>query len=138
MKTTNNKAGSKRTTTQYTIKELVIDGLILSIDLDADYQREKIWSTDDQKKLLDSIIQDIDIPKIYLAKIQDDKQFDYECVDGKQRLVTLINFFKPNLFKDGSKPLTITFDTREYTFEQLKKEYPKVAERIENYKLDFV
>src|SRR5712691_8197247 len=71
-----------------------IDDYIYRIDLDADYQREKIWSREDQEKLLDSIVQNIDIPKIYLARTADNESFDFECIDGKQRTVTLLNFFK--------------------------------------------
>ncbi len=134
----NNKSESKRTGFSLTIKKLILDEFILGIDLDADYQREKIWSTEDQKLLLDSIISDIDIPKIYLAKLKDDKQFDYECIDGKQRMATLLNFFKPEQDRERKKPLTLTFDNRDYSYQELKNEYPKVAERIENYNLDFV
>jgi uncharacterized protein with ParB-like and HNH nuclease domain len=70
------------------IKEF-IDDWIYRIDLDADYQREKIWSREDQEKLLDSIIKGIDIPKMYLARVKGKKNFDFECIDGKQRMATL-------------------------------------------------
>jgi len=76
------------------VKEF-IDDYIYRIDLDADYQREKIWSTKQQEDLLDSIINDIDIPKIYLVEAKDSRQYDYECIDGKQRMTTLLRFFKP-------------------------------------------
>lgn len=132
-----NKSSTKRTRRSVKIKELV-DEFIYSIDLDADYQREKIWSTADQKLLLDSILSDIDIPKIYLAKVEDNKQFDYECIDGKQRMVALLNFFNPEQDKERKKPLTATFDNREYTYQELKTDYPQVAERIDKYELDFV
>ena len=46
-----------------------------------------------KKKLIDSIIQNIDIPKIYLARTKGKERFDYECIDGKQRMATLLNFF---------------------------------------------
>src|SRR5262245_62388421 len=82
-----------------------IDDYVYRIDLDADYQREKIWSRSDQEKLLDSIVQNIDIPKIYLARIDDSENFDYECIDGKQRMTTLLSFVKPEA-SEGN-PLTV-------------------------------
>lgn len=115
-----------------------VNEFIYRVDLDADYQREKIWSTDDQKALLDSVLSDIDIPKIYLAKIQNNDQFDYECIDGKQRMVALLNFFKPEYDKETKKPLTLTFDGREYTYHELEVEYPQIATRISEYQLDFI
>ncbi len=127
----------KADTFSITIKELV-GSFIYSIDLDADYQREKIWSTRDQQLLLDSILKDIDIPKLYLASVEDNKQFDYECIDGKQRMLTLLSFFKPEQEKDTKATLTLPLFNREYSYQELRREYPKLAEKIENYKLDFV
>jgi len=86
------------------VKKFIKD-YVYRIDLDADYQREKIWSKKEQEDLLDSILIDIDIPKLYLAEVKNNEQFDYECIDGKQRMTTLLRFFKP---EPGEKsPLTI-------------------------------
>ncbi len=116
------------------VKEF-IDDYIYRIDLDADYQREKIWSRKNQEELIDSIYQNIDIPKIYLARVTGNENFDYECIDGKQRMATLLNFFKPE--PGGDEPLTLRVDQR-YTYEQLRKEIPQLAQKIENYELSFV
>ena len=117
------------------IKEF-IDDYAYRIDLDADYQREKIWSRADQEKLLDSIIRNIDIPKIYLARVKGKENFDYECIDGKQRMATLLNFFKPDPSTD--EPLTVTVLDDRYTYKQLRTEFPSLAHKIEQYKLTFV
>jgi len=68
---------------------------IYRIDLDADYQREKVWTRKQQEELLDSIVRGIDIPKLYLAEVSGNKNYDYECIDGKQPLLTLSAFFAP-------------------------------------------
>lgn len=112
-----------------------IDDYVYRIDLDADYQREKIWSTKQQEELLDSILVDIDIPKMYLAEVKDNKQFDYECIDGKQRMTTLLNFFKPD--PEQKSPLTLRFLEEKYTYKKLKNEHPTIAKRIEDFKLNF-
>ncbi len=113
-----------------------IDDYIYRIDIDADYQREKIWSKRNQEELLDSIIHNIDIPKIYLAKVRDDEQFDYECIDGKQRMTALLGFFKPEDGEDN--PLRVGVTGEMYTYRQLKDEHPKQAAKIENFELTFV
>ena len=112
-----------------------IDDYIYRIDLDADYQREKIWSTEDQKTLLDSILTSIDIPKMYLAKVKENEQFEFECIDGKQRMTTLSRFFRPD--PDEKRPLTVRHLEKEYTYKTLKQEHPTVAEILENYILSF-
>src|SRR5579872_4628633 len=82
-----------------------IDSYIYRIDLDADYQREIIWSRKQQIELLDSIVRGIDIPKLYLVKVKDNKQYDFECIDGKQRMTSILNFLKPD--PGNESPLTV-------------------------------
>src|SRR5713101_7352899 len=105
------------------------------IDLDADYQREKIWSRNNQEELLDSIIKNIDIPKLYLARVTDDENFEYECIDGKQRMTTLLSFFKP---ETNENPLTVTIAGEKYTYKRLKKDLPNLAQKVETFELRFV
>src|SRR5216684_4416097 len=113
-----------------------IDDYVYRIDLDADYQREKVWSREDQEKLLDSIVKNIDIPKIYLARVKDSENFDYECIDGKQRMTTLLNFFKPEQTREN--PLTVTIAEERYSYKRLKKELPPLAQKIDDFELSFV
>src|SRR3989442_9969212 len=97
-------SGENRHSMVLTIKRF-IDDYIYRIDLDADYQREKIWSRKNQEELLDSILQNIDIPKLYLVKTRHVESFDYECIDGKQRMNTLLSFYKPDATEE--RPLTV-------------------------------
>lgn len=125
----------KRTSMQLSIAKIVKD-YIYRIDLDADYQRERVWSNKEQELLLDSIVKGIDIPKLYLAEVKDNKQFTYECIDGKQRLLTLWHFLDPD--EDPDHSVRIEFLNQKYTYSELKKEHPSIANTIENYMLDFV
>ena len=124
----------RRTLLNISVKEF-INEYVYRIDLDADYQREKIWSVKQQEELLDSILVDIDIPKIYLAEVTNNKQFDYECIDGKQRMSTLLRFFKPE--EDEKTPLTLRFLEEDYTYQRLKEEHVTIAKRIEDFELNF-
>jgi hypothetical protein len=133
-KTAKVKSGPGRELLPLTIKEF-IDDYIYRIDLDADYQRENIWSRDQQLKLVDSIIKNIDIPKMYLAKVAGNENFDFECIDGKQRMSTLLSFLKP---EPEERPLTVSIAGENYTYKRLRKELEPLANKIDNYELTFV
>jgi hypothetical protein len=94
-----------------------------------------IWSRKQQLELLDSIIKDIDIPKLYLVEVKDSEQYDYECIDGKQRMTTILNFFKPDP-RDES-PLTVEVIGKNYTYEELKTKHPTISKEIDKYELSF-
>lgn len=118
-----------------TVKNLVND-YIYRIDLDADYQREKVWSRKNQEELLDSILRNIDIPKIYLARVPNNENFEFECIDGKQRMATLLSFFKPEPGED--KPLTVKVAGDNYTYKELREKYPDLSQRFEDFQLTLV
>ncbi len=48
-----------------------------------------------KKKLIDSMQRGLDIPKLYLYKADDSETYD--CVDGQQRIVSIIEFFSGEL-----------------------------------------
>ena len=76
------------------------------INLAPIYQRGDVWSAKKRKLLIDSVLTGIDIPKIYLTKV-DIPGFDYEISDGKQRLRTIFDFatddFKLDRFESNGK-----------------------------------
>jgi len=131
----NTSAAPLREVQAIKVKEFV-DEYVYRIDLDADYQREKIWSRKNQEDLLDSIVRNIDIPKLYLARVTAGESFDYECIDGKQRMTTLLSFFKPE--PNESNPLSVPLAGEKYTYKRLKAEHPTFAKRIEDFELTFV
>jgi len=55
-----------------------------------EYQRQaRLWSLEKKQRLIDSILIDIDIPKIYLNQTKDDQ---FEVIDGQQRLWAIWDF----------------------------------------------
>ncbi len=94
----------------------------------ADYQRNpRLWKITDKHRLIDSILTDIDIPKMYLNETAKDQ---YEIVDGQQRLYAIWEFID-NDYKFGSKDLK-ELDGK--TFDAFPKEY---RDKILNYELQF-
>lgn len=55
------------------------------------YQRGLVWKDDKKELLMDSILRQIDLPKIYLRKNLT-KKWKYEIIDGQQRMKTLWDF----------------------------------------------
>lgn len=57
------------------------------------YQRGPVWTTKQKQLLIDTILNDLDIPKLYL-RVLEEGTYDYEVVDGQQRLRTIWEFAK--------------------------------------------
>jgi len=68
-----------------------------------DFQREPtVWSEKKRQLLIDSMLIGLDIPKIYLYKSPNSDQYD--CVDGRQRIESVIQFFEGYLaLPDGRR-----------------------------------
>jgi hypothetical protein len=77
-----------------------------------DFQREPtVWTKRKKQLLIDSMLIGLDIPKIYLYSPENDqycrfvgteKVRFYDCVDGQQRIVSVVNFFSGYLeLEDG-------------------------------------
>jgi 5-methylcytosine-specific restriction endonuclease McrA len=63
------------------------------LDFNPIYQREAgAWSLSRKTLFIDSLLNDYDIPKIYLHNLGDDGAFSHAVIDGKQRITTLIEF----------------------------------------------
>jgi len=60
--------------------------------LNPSYQREGVWTRSQKQLLLDSLLTDVDIPKLYFRAISKDT-YQYEVVDGQQRLRAVFEYF---------------------------------------------
>ena len=64
------------------------------INLRPPYQRkhEGVWNIKKKQLLLDSLLREYDVPKIYLREVESDSSFKYEVVDGQQRIRAIWEF----------------------------------------------
>ena len=81
---------------KYSIKEITISQLIEwikknKINLHPPYQRNFIWSSKDQKLLIDSIMKGYPLPNFFIYKKNNDT---YDMVDGQQRATTISKYVK--------------------------------------------
>lgn len=68
------------------------------INTNPDFQRPAVWSKAQKQLLIDTILRDYDIPKLYWRKVSS-RPDKYDVVDGQQRLRAIWDFF------DGEFPL---------------------------------
>lgn len=80
----------KRGTEQRTVRSFC--RRLKKINLQPDYQRGAVWSKAQKQLLIDSILRDLDIPKIYLREIEHN-EFGEEAIDGQQRLTAISEFY---------------------------------------------
>ena len=62
------------------------------IDAEPDYQRPPVWSKRQKQLLIDSILRQYDIPKLYLHEVKREDGIKFEVIDGQQRLRTIWEF----------------------------------------------
>ena len=76
-------------------RKLLADG---SLDLSPSFQRRPVWSDAQSSYLIDSILNDLPIPEIFLRTTTTASgETTVEVVDGQQRLRSIIRFFRNNL-----------------------------------------
>jgi hypothetical protein len=117
------------------------------INVSPDYQRDgDVWTLEKKQLLIDSIINDYDIPKLYfhaLSPTQKKKEglkFDFAIIDGRQRIETIWKFI------DGDFALADDFDyfadpkvkLGGMTYAEIGETYPRLKIRFDSYSLPVV
>jgi|SRR5579859_654631 len=108
------------------------------------YQREgNIWGKTKKANLIDSILNDYDIPKFYLADFNylsdtplNEKKKPYAVIDGKQRLETIFQFFEGKsvrLLKDFVYEADPSLHLGGMTYADLRSKYPKIADKFDKH-----
>ncbi|MES2526582.1 MAG: DUF262 domain-containing protein [Bdellovibrionota bacterium] len=112
------------------------------INLNPAYQRNgEIWNLEKRQLLIDSILNDYDIPKIYFNVVTNKKsKFEFEVIDGRQRLETIW------LFIDGKVKLAEDFiylkdkkiKASGLTYPELAIKYPRLKGLFDSFNLPIV
>ena len=85
-----------------------VEGIIgtyyyFGVNLEPDYQRGNVWKLKDKIELIDSIFKNVDIGKFTIIRLPISSDgYLYEMLDGKQRLIALVEF-KEGRFKYKGK-----------------------------------
>lgn len=114
------------------------------IDFSPPYQRRgRLWSEHERQFLVDSIINEYDIPKIYLADFTfsnsdlNTGKRPYAIIDGRQRLEAIFDYFNNKyVTADAIRYIKDTsLDIKGLSYKDLKDNYPKIAEQFEEFNL---
>ena len=101
-----------------------------ALDLSPKFQRKPVWSDSQASYLVDSILNDLPIPEVFLRTITSAAgETQVEVVDGQQRLRSIIRFFSNDLELEGDD---VTARWHGCTWEKLTSEE---RERFWSYKL---
>jgi len=117
------------------------------INTHPDYQRKgEVWSTQKKQLLIDSILNDYDIPKLYFHQLslsqkkEDNGKYDYAIIDGRQRLEAIWGFINDDfsLSEDFFYLADEKIKAQNMTYTQLANEYPKLKIRFDSYNLPII
>ncbi len=117
------------------------------INISPDYQRQGgIWTKEKKQLLIDSILNDYDIPKLYFHKLNlqqkndDNNRYDYSIIDGRQRIESIWEFIDGNiaLSDDFYYQGDSNVNAAGLTYQGLASEYPKLKIRFDSYILPVI
>lgn len=124
---------------KYSLREIVgmIDGDEddeSTLDLSPDFQREYVWDSTRQSRLIESILLNIPLPVFYFAKNKDGK---LQVVDGVQRLTTIHRYFHNKFSLSRLEYLGEECNGKYFKVEKAEKSlHPKLFRALRKYQID--
>lgn len=104
------------------------------INLQPNYQRGVVWSKAQKQLLIDTILRDLDVPKIYLREL-DSLPFSEEAVDGQQRLTSIYGFYNDEFELDKNSDDISGVVVKGKKFSELDED---IQDLFESYELTVV
>ena len=117
------------------------------IDMNPSFQRHgRLWSKADKSFLIDSILNEYDIPKIYIADFTfgtvglNKASLPYAIIDGKQRFEAIFDFYSGNIVldKDFAYQKDPHIKLGGLGYSDLANNYPEIADIFRNHPLSVV
>lgn len=116
------------------------------INVEPWYQRRgEVWTLEKQQLLIDSILNDYDIPKLYFHALTPGQRsgygnFDYSIIDGRQRLEAIWDFADDgfSLAEDFSYLQDTEVKAGGLTYSELGSAYPKLKVRFDSFTVPVV
>ncbi len=91
----------KPTFGEHTIGQLTLMFKDGQINLEPGFQRNSVWTSNDRRRLIQSIVAGYPLPSIFLYQRFHNGRLIYDVIDGKQRLETILMFTKVGRFARG-------------------------------------
>lgn len=118
-----------------------------NINTSPEYQRRgELWNRDKRQLLIDSILNDYDIPKIYFHELtekqkrQQDMKYDYAIIDGRQRLEAIWSFTDGGfaLAEDFKYLMKPEIKAGDLTYPELAKKFPALKIDFDSFQLPII
>ena len=125
----------KRNTESKPISTLVRQCGRGKVNLQPDFQRGPVWSKAQKRMLVDTVLRDMDIPKIYLREVANG-DYEHEVIDGQQRLRAVIDFCAGEFQTERT-----TIDGKEFppmSYDDLDKVEDALREQFDSYNFSVV
>ncbi len=100
------------------------------LELRPDFQRREVWSAPARIMLMDTILRNIPMPKIFLANSLRDGRTYRVVIDGQQRITAILKFLRDDFSLDNP----FKGEDKGKTFSKLKQE---TQNRFLSYQIDF-
>ena len=114
------------------------------IGLEPPYQRLSVWDTEKQQRFIDSVINQVDTPKLYFHDITSQPElfskYRYSVIDGKQRMLALWAFISNKLTLPRD---FVYFDDEScqaggLTYDELLRDYPILRAHFDNFEVPVI
>jgi hypothetical protein len=105
-----------------------------NIDITPDFQRRDAWNLKKKSRLIESLILGLPVPPIVLAE-RDDAKGKFIVLDGKQRLLTVFQFYGKSRFPNNNFKLTgleILKQFNGYSYSELNADLRAVLDALDN------
>lgn len=113
--------------------------------IDPPYQRMGgVWTTEKKQLLIDSILNDYDIPKLYFhlysREVREGSKYSYAVIDGRQRLEAIWDFIegKFTLSSDFVYQKNPDIKLSGLSYDDISKEYPRVKVKFDSFVLPII
>lgn len=117
------------------------------INISPEYQRKgEIWTLQKKQLLIDSILNDYDIPKLYFHYYSPNQKeelsfsYDYGIIDGRQRLEAIWDFMdgKFAISEDFVYLADTSLNATNLTYKDLASSFPKLKIRFDSFTLPII
>lgn len=132
--------GLQPTFGEHTINELSLMFRNHQINLEPGFQRRSVWTWNDRRRLIQSIVTSYPVPNIFLYRRSRNGRLVYDVIDGKQRLEAIFMFTRLGRFKRDW--FDVKLDVGEgldwYNWQELRRHFPDHRAAFESYKIPTV
>ncbi len=126
------------------ISELMDCYMLGKLNLSPYYQRSgEVWTNSKKQDLIDSIFNEIDLPKFYFHFYPEEvgRKYDYAVIDGKQRIMAIVAFLSDELELKSEFAFLDSIDNVNIgglRFSQIQEIYPYIAAKFLLFEIDIV